>query len=162
MNMRFSGAAGWPILSRLILFFLLALLLVGCGTTPVFKPAVPPNQNTSLVYVIRKHFPPYNREARLFVNDIEVATIPDNDVVAVNVPVGLNYFQIQVTDEKPLWFKVPIDRSGRGYVVLTGKLNYVDLGAGVPYRRVERYVYALPVNRSVAESTASSIGKQLE
>ncbi len=100
--------------------FLVVLLLsaiAGCGTTRALQQPVPPGDGKALVYLIRKNYPPYVRELRVNVNGQLVATIANNDLVAVNFPLGINSILLEANDGKPLSFEMPIDKPERLFVV---------------------------------------------
>ena len=77
-------------------FMSLAILLAACGSSKVFETASAPGGDTALVYFIRDSYPPYIYAVRLLVNGKQLATIANNDYVAVNVPVGNNSFTIDL------------------------------------------------------------------
>ncbi|MDM0032051.1 hypothetical protein QTI33_07835 [Variovorax sp. J22P271] len=144
---------------------LLTLILTSCSTTRTLQPTSAPGDGKALVYFIRKSYPPYVRELRLNVNGNLVATISNNDFVAVNVPVGRNTILLEVNDGKPFSFQMPIDRAEPKYVILTGDVKKVGQ-AMTGYREFTVYLNwilrANPVSRSEAESAVAEFGKRLE
>jgi hypothetical protein len=116
------------------------------------------------VYFIRKSYPPYIHEVRLIANGNMLATISDDDFVAVNLPVGNNSIQVDVTDGKPLHFNMPVERPDRMYVVLTGDVTKVGQ-AITGYNQFTVYLQwslrATPVSRAEAEATVSQFGRRL-
>ena len=145
-------------------FMSLAILLAACGSTEVFETASAPSGDTALVYFIRESYPPYIHAVRLLVNGKQLATIANNDYVAVNVPVGKNAVLVDVTDGKPLSFDMPIDRAEKVYVVLTGDVTKVGQSA---IRNnsftidLNWNLRAFPVTRTEAEAIVSKFGRKL-
>ncbi|MCJ8320193.1 MAG: hypothetical protein MJK12_11210 [Colwellia sp.] len=109
------------ILSGLVLVSL--SLVTGCSTTKVLHAVTPPSDGVAQVYFIRNSYPPYFREINLFANSIKLATISNNDYVAVNIPVGDNSIFIKANDGKDITFDLPIEKAEKYYVVLTGDVT---------------------------------------
>lgn len=153
------------LLRRSSLAVLLSLLVGGCSTTQVLQPVTEPTNEKALVYFIRKSYPPYVRELRVNLNNTVVATIANNDYVAVNVPVGENEVLLEVNDGKTLSFEMPIEEPGRIYVVLTGEVRKTG-SAVTGYREFTVYLNwnlrAYAVNRSEAELLVAEFGKVLK
>jgi hypothetical protein len=143
----------------------LAILLVACGSTKVFETASPPGGDKALVYFIRHSYPPYIHAVRLVVNGKELATISNNDYVAVNVPVGKNAVLVDVTDGKPLSFDMPVDRAEKIYVVLTGDVTKSGQSAirnNTFTIDLSWNLRAFPVARAEAETIVSEFGRKLD
>jgi hypothetical protein len=150
---------------RSTLSLLLALLTAGCSTTQVMRPAVAPTEGKALVHFIRKSYPPYVRELRLYVNGDLLATIANNDFVAVNVPVGKNAVLLEANDGKPLSFELSVDKPEHLYVILTGDVRKTGteisgLGKITVYLRWSLRAYA--ISRAEAVSVVAEFGKQLQ
>jgi hypothetical protein len=148
--------------------FLIVLLLsaiAGCSTTRALQKPVPPGDGKALVYLIRQNYPPYVRELRVNVNGQLVATIANNDLVAVNLPLGVNSILLEVNDGKPLSFDMPIDKPERRFMVLTGDVKTTGQEM-TGYNRLTVYMNwtlrAYQVSRQDAEAIASEFGKRIE
>jgi hypothetical protein len=102
--------------------------LNGCGSTKLLQHVSAPGGDKALVYFIRKSYPPYVYALRLNVNGVTLATISNNDFVAVNVPVGKNSVLVDVTDGKPLSFEMSVEKADTRYVVLTGDVSKTGQG----------------------------------
>lgn len=150
-------------LASLALF--LALLAAGCSTTQVMQPAAAPTEGTALVHFIRKSYPPYVRELRLYVNGALLATMANNDFVAVNVPIGKNAVLLEANGGKPLSFEMSVDKPEHIYVVLTGDVR--KTGATVTgYREITVNLMwslrAYAVSKTEAASLVAAFGKRLQ
>jgi hypothetical protein len=101
-----------------------SILMAGCATTNNFHPPEPPGHGKALVYFIRDHFPPLKREAQLSINGEQVATIADDDFVAVNVPLGQNAILLTINGDKPFSFTLPVNREETMYLALSGNVSW--------------------------------------
>lgn len=138
--------------------------LSACGSTKVLQDVSPPGGDRALVYFIRKSYPPYIYPVHLNVNGKALATISNNDFVAVNVPIGKNNVLVDVTDGKPLSFELPVERADIMYVVLTGDVSKTGQ-AVTGYNEFTVYLdwslWAYPVSQSEAEAIVRKFGRPL-
>ena len=149
---------------RLASFAMLSLVL-GCATTRTFKPAESPGRGSALVYFIRDHFPPLQREAQLYVNGNQVATMADDDFVAVNLPLGENTILLTINGDKPITFTLPVTREETSYVALSGDVTWA-LGGPAPNPGwitidLTRHLYAKVLSKAEADATAAKIHRKL-
>lgn len=154
-----AGAARW-----LALALVCAFVLAGCGSTRVLQPVSAPGGNNALVYFIRKDYPPYLYAARLIVNGTALATVSNNDVVAVNVPVGSNSILVDITDGRELAFELEVREPGTMYVVLTGDVS--TAGQRASYEGVSVFLnwrlWAYQVKRPEAESMTAGFRRPIQ
>jgi hypothetical protein len=154
----FRFASCWAVLA-----LFLSIFTSGCSTTQVMQKATAPTEDKALVYFMRKSYPPYLRELRISVNGTVVATVANNDFVAVDVPVGENKIDLDINNSHPLNFRLPIARPERMYLMVTGdvtKTGTTQTGAGVSVQLSWNH-RAIPLSRVEAESLASEFGKPL-
>lgn len=147
-----------------VLVLLASILGAGCSTTKALHAPSAPGDGQALVYFIRKAYPPHLFEASLAVNGKPMATIANNDFVAINVPVGSNTISIDVTQGKPFSFTMPVAGAEKSYVVLTG--NVKSAGQAVGYLQTTLYfdwhLRAYPVSEAEARAIVGAFGKRLE
>ncbi len=140
------------------------LALSGCGTTRVLQPVSAAGGDNALVYFIRKDYPPYIYAVRLIVNGSTLATLSNNDFVAVNVPVGRNSILVDVTDGKKLEFDLQVEEANTRYIVLTGEVT--NEGQKVDYEGVTVFLnwklWAYPVERSEAEAITTEFRRRIQ
>ena len=140
------------------------VLVAGCASTSVIQ-AVPTNtEGMAKVYFIRQKLEPVIREYRLLVRDQHVATLADNDVVAVYVPIGENRIQLDIDKEWPFAFDLPVKSSQTLYIVLSGESRFG--GASSTGFRTFDVKIALnrrtaAISREEAERLVASMGKKL-
>lgn len=105
------------------------------------------------------------REVRIVANGKALATVANNDFIAVNLPVGANSIWLDVTDGKPLSFEMNIDREAKFYVAFTGGVTKTGQ-AMTSYNEFTVYLQwhlrAYPVNKSEAQVIVEGFGKRLE
>ena len=141
--------------------------VTSCATTSTSQLAQNPGNGKALVYFIRDRFPPYMREAQLHLNEVQVATMADQDLVAVNIPLGNNDVEVTINGDKPFSFALPVTREERIYIELTGNVKwvsgraYVKAGMEVMEFDFSRHVSAVRISRAEAETIASRIHKEL-
>jgi hypothetical protein len=146
-----------------IILVLVLLTLCGCGATQAVRPATPAGGDQALVYLIRKKYPPYVHQLRLSSDGAPLATLKNNDYVAVNLPVGKNKILADVTDGLDFTFAVDVERPEVMYIVLTGEVE----GTGVTTEHNAVNVHLLTTLRSFrvtkaeAESIVAGFGKAL-
>jgi hypothetical protein len=164
MNLTVTHLSYWATLWRNSLLLSLSFIASGCSTTQVFQPPFAPSNGNALVYFIRKSYPPYVHEVRLSVNGKAMGTVANNDFIAVNVPVGANRIQLDVTDGKPLSFEIKIEREEKLYVVFTGDVSRTRVTNRVLWYVVDLQwnLSASPVSKSEAESIVAGFGKRFE
>jgi hypothetical protein len=80
------------------------------------------------VYFIRKKYPPYIHAVPLSVNGTLLATLANDDYVAVTVPLGVNAVLVDAFDGEDLKFDLPVT-SDPMYVLLTTD----GYKMGIPY-----------------------------
>ncbi len=98
----------------------LALGAAACGTTRVLVPPRGPDEATAVVYLIRKSFPPYVWGCEVAIDGRPVASIANNDFVAVDVPIGRHHVMVDVTQGPDFPFDLEVEPNETHYVVLTG------------------------------------------
>jgi hypothetical protein len=147
-----------------LLLLLASVVGAGCSTTKALHTPSAPTEGQALVYFIRKAYPPTLFEGTLAVNGKPMATIANNDFVAINVPVGSNTISIDVFQGKPFSFTMPVARAEKSYVVLTG--NVTSAGQAVGYLQTTFYfnwhLRAYPVSEAEAQAIVGAFGKRLE
>lgn len=138
-------------------------LLYGCATTQSFQNVVEAGSGLSKVYFIRKHYPPTLLEASIIVNDSKLATLADNDYVAVNLPIGKNNVLIEATSGKPFKFVLNVENAERLYVLLTGDVyqtgstyNYGSMTINMQWQ-----LNAINLDQEKAKSLVKEFGKDL-
>jgi hypothetical protein len=102
--------------------------LLGCATTTVYQQAGSPSQDSALVYVIRKSYPPYAFAGDLKVNGVVAAKVANDSYAAVNVPVGLSSLEFKfnaIEGGVPLVFGLDVKPNETRYIVLTGDVSHV-------------------------------------
>jgi hypothetical protein len=139
------------------------VLIAGCATTKAFVPPEPPGNGRALVYFIRDHYGMADKEARLYVAGTQVGTIANNDVLAVNVPVGQNSILVDVTGDKVLDFKLPIRRAEKVYVLLSSSDNLAGMHQGYAESTfyVNRHVRMRVITQSEAMDWAARAHKSI-
>ena len=149
-----------PCLGLLICSFALS----SCATTRALQPLAAPGEGRAVVYFIRQHYPPYVYGLRVSVNGQLAATIANDDVVAVNVPVGLDFISLDITQGRPYSFHMRVKKPGYLYVVLTGAVTgagtYAD-PSGVTVN-LNWNLGAYRVTRNEAEAIVAKLGKRLD
>jgi hypothetical protein len=135
--------------------------LGGCGSTAVLVPPRGPNADAGLVHFIRNDYPPYLYACTVTLNGRAVATIANNEFVAVDVPPGRNHVLISISQGKDLAFDLEVEPNERHYIVLTGTVY------ARPYQvKIDWYAYAVTaaegrrlmhdISRPVRSSTGAS------
>ncbi len=153
-------------LQRPLLLLLAAtcVSLLGCASTRSFQTVEPAGSGKALVHFIRKKYPPYIHQLYLSVDGTALGTLANNDIIAVNVPVGEHRVALDVIDGKPLVFNLSVPRAEDMYVVLSGDVTKT----GDAYRSGSIVVYlqwtlrAVPVSKAEATRVADSIGMHLD
>ena len=101
----------------------------------------------------------------MVVRDAHVATLADNDYVAVYVPIGDSQIQLDIDREWPFSFTLPVKSSEPLYVIVSGESDFAG-ATSTGYRTfdvniaLKRRVSA--VSRPEAEKVLSLIGKRLQ
>jgi hypothetical protein len=149
---------------HLALWIVALLVLSGCAVTKVFTPHVSPGNGKALVYFIRDSYPPHQREAQLYVNQRQVATMADDDAVAINVPLGDNSILVTVNGDNPIAFDLPISREEIIYIALTGDVRWTNT---VIYRNtmqveLTRHIQAHRITKEQAMGLPETIRRKLE
>jgi len=158
LSRRFGAAMRLVSLSMLF-------LTGGCATTTTFRSPESPGNGQALVYFIRDHFPPLQREAQLYVNGVQVATMADDDFVAVNVPLGQNAILLTINGDKPFAFTMPVEHENTTYIAFSGDVTWA-LGGPTPDPRfytidLTRRIYAKRLSKDEAEAVAAKFHKRL-
>lgn len=149
---------------RALLSLFCAFVLSACASTTVLQPVPASTEGMAKVYFIRKKLEPTIREYRLVVRDVHVATLADNDVVAVYVPVGDSKVQLDIDREWPFSFTLPVKSAEPLYVVVSGESDFAG-ATSTGYRTfdvniaLKRRVSA--IGRAEAEKVLSLMGKKL-
>jgi hypothetical protein len=102
--------------------------LLGCATTTVYQKAGSPSQDSGVVYVIRKSYPPYAFAGDLNVNGILAAKIANDSYATIGVPVGLSSIEFKFNALEggvPLAFGLDVKPNETRYIVLTGDVSNV-------------------------------------
>ena len=149
---------------RIFLSLVYAFILTACASTSVLQPVPASTEGLAKVYFIRQKLEPVIREYRLLVRDQHVASLADNDYVAVYVPVGDNRIQLDIDKEWPFSFDLPVKSSEPLYVVVSGESSFA--GASPAGFRSFDISIALKrrvatVSRAEAERILSALGKKL-
>lgn len=140
------------------------LVLSGCAVTQVFAPHLPPGNGNALVYFIRDNYPPHKREAQLYVNQRQVATMADDDAVAINVPLGDNAILVTVNGDNPIAFDLPVSREEIIYIALTGDVRWTNTSFYQNKMQIEltRHIQAHRLTKEQAMSLPETIRRKLE
>ena len=150
---------------RTLLALVFALLVSACASTKVLQPTPSSTAGLAKVYFIRQKLEPVIREYRLVLNASHVASIADNDYVAVFVPIGENQVQFDIGTEWPFSFTLPVKSSETQYVVLSGESTFAG-AQSTGYRTFTANIAlnrrVAPVSRTEAERLLGSIGKRLQ
>ena len=143
---------------------IVAALLAGCATTKAFTPPQLPGNDQALVYLIRDHYGDGDGEAQVLVNGTQVATLANNDFVAVNVPTGKNYVLIVLNrHHKPLEFTLPINRAEKIYMSFSSSDKLVGASDINGYVRVaySRHWSVHRVSELAAQAWAAQAHKDI-
>lgn len=152
---------------RTISLLLLTFMVMSCVSTKVIDQPAAPSDAKAFVYFIRENYPPYLCEVRLDVNGKQMATIVNNDFVAVNLPIGS--CQIQLTPAgvvgPPYSFKLKVERPEKMYVLLTS--DATRNGARLTgYREItisSQYVHrSFLISESEATKIITAFGKHMD
>jgi hypothetical protein len=105
------------------------------------------------------------REYRLVLNTVHVASIADNDYVAVFVPIGEHQVRLDIDSEWPFSFALPVNSPDTQFVVLSGESTFVGAQAA-GYRTLSGNIAlsrrVAPPSRTEAERLPGSSGKRLQ
>jgi hypothetical protein len=150
----------------LCLLTIASIALSGCGSTKVVQQPGARSSEEALVYFIRKKYPPYIHAVRLSVNGTVLATIANNDYVAVRVPLGVNAVAVDVLDGEDMKFEMPIT-SDPMYVLLTADgyeqgPTYINHNPVFVIVSIDFNLKAYPISKSEAERIVTGFGKALK
>jgi hypothetical protein len=144
----------------------LAAALSGCGSTKVMQPLAEASSTDARVYFIRKKYPPYIHAVRVSVNGTLLATLANDDYVAVPVPLGVNAVFVDAFDGDDLKFDLPVTTDPM-YVLLTSD----GYKTGTPYINADP-VFAIAlmdfnlkgyaITREEAQRLVAGFGKELK
>lgn len=148
----------------LTLWIVALLVLSGCAVTRVLDPHLPPGNGKALVYFIRDSYPPHKREAQLYVNQRQVATMADDDAVAINLPLGDNAILVTVNGDNPIAFDLPITREEIIYIALTGDVRWTNTAIYQNKMQIEltRHIQAHRLTKEQAMSLPETIRRKFE
>jgi hypothetical protein len=140
------------------------LMTTSCGTTQAVRTATNPTENEALVYFIRDKYPPYIHPLRISSNGNPIATLKNNDYVAVNLPIGVNKILADVTDGHDFTFDLTINKPEVIYFVLTGSVRKTGMEIKGNYINIEleTNLHNYQVTKSDAELIVSGFGKQIK
>ena len=114
---------------RLALLMATTVLVAGCATTKAFTPPQLPGNGLALVYFIRDGFGDGDGEAKVFINNVQVATLANDDFVAVNVSMGVNYVEIGLHHKPPVDFTLRVGHPEKIYVSVNSTDKLLGVGA---------------------------------
>ena len=148
---------------RMVLLMVAAVLLAGCATTKAFTPPQLPGNGRALVYLIRDGYGDGNGEAKVFINNVQVATLANDDFVAINVPIGINYVDVSLHKKKPLDFTLHIYREEKIYISLKSSDKLLGLGADDGRLAVEysRHIDMQRISEVAAQAWAARAHKDI-
>jgi|KBSMisStaDraftv2_1062788.scaffolds.fasta_scaffold539831_1 hypothetical protein len=160
--MSVSFFAGYTCL-RMALLMVAAALVVGCATTKAFTPPQLPGDGRALVYFIRDGYGDGNGEAKVAINNVQVATLANDDFVAVNVPIGINYIEVALRNKKPFDFTLHIDGAEKIYISLksTDKILGFGNNDGRLALELSRHVDMQRISESEAQAWATRAHKNI-
>ncbi|WP_428504857.1 hypothetical protein [Roseateles sp.] len=128
---------------------LISIILTGCASTKSYVQAQTANDNSSLFYIARMHYPPTAWTGELIINGKVTAEVKDNSCVKVNIPngkaeIGLKFGpMLRVSDET---FTLTAKPNQTRYILMTGDVAVTGLG----YKTIEMTstfkVIELPTN----------------
>lgn len=141
-----------------------ALVLGACANTRGAHVATAPAGNQALVYIFRSKYPPYAQPVRISSDGRQVATLGDDDLVAVNLPVGPHVIDADAKSGDDFSFDLLITRPEVVYVLLTGDVENSGVEAGPNTMTVQMQfnLHAYRITQAEAESIASGFGKTLD
>jgi hypothetical protein len=149
---------------RVLVALVFAILISGCATTKVLQPVPASTAGLAKVHFIRQKLEPVIREYRVVVNSSHVASLADNDVVAVFVPIGDNQVQLDIDNEWPFSFTLPVKVADPLYVVISGESTFAG-AQSTGYRTFTANIAltrrVIPVSRAEAEKLLGALGKKL-
>lgn len=149
---------------RSLLALVFAILISGCASTKVLQPVPTSTAGLAKVTFIRQKLEPVIREYRLVLNSSHVASLADNDVVAIFVPMGDNQVQLDIDNEWPFSFALPVKSSDPLYVVVSGESTFAG-AQSTGYRTFTANIAltrrVIPVSRADAEKLVGTLGKKL-
>ncbi len=101
---------------------------------------------------------------RIVVDGVTLATVAEQDFVAVNLPVGSPRVKIEESDGKPLSFQLPVPNVERMHLVLTGDVKRTGMEM-TGHKELTVYMnwnlHACRLDQAKAEKPGGALGQDL-